>query len=152
MSYSFRICASGQGLPPPGGADQTREGRKGLVAPVEVARTAPEPGVVLRRRLLVDLLAGPRRRHRAGDGCRHRAVERVLDPGLLLGLEERMVVERVRDLVAAERHRVLEPGVALLELEVVLDHTGKDRRCLHRHAASSLSGPGLPWRAIVTPL
>ena len=40
------------------------------------------------------------------------AVERVLDPRLLLGLEKRMVLERIIRHVPLERHLVLERGVA----------------------------------------
>src|SRR5690349_10786561 len=81
----------------------------GLVAPVEVARAAPEARVFeLRNVMLGGLLTGPREnRLRDGEG-RLDAVHRLLDTSLLLGLEERMVVERVRVLVPLERHLVLE--------------------------------------------
>ena len=39
------------------------------------------------------------------------AVHRVLDPGLLLGLEERVILERIVRHVALERHLVLERGI-----------------------------------------
>ena len=49
------------------------------------------------------------------------AVHRVLDPRLLLGLEQRMILERVVRHVLLERHFVLESSVAPLQLEVLLD-------------------------------
>ena len=53
---------------------------------------------------------------------RRLAVEGLLDPSLLLGLEQRMILERILDLVAIERHLAVEIGVLLLQLEVILDH------------------------------
>src|SRR5205085_11799888 len=79
--------------------------RPTLVAPVEVARASPEAVVGFHGGgLLVIILAGPLE----GDGRlrrdgRLRAVHRVLDAGLLLGLEQRVVVERILVLVAVER-------------------------------------------------
>src|SRR4249919_2893429 len=89
------------------------------VAPVEVARLRPEP--LLLRRVL---LGRPRVRHRGfvyRDG-RLLTVHRLLDTGLLLGLEQRMVLERVLALVLLERLFMFELGVSLLQLEMVLDH------------------------------
>jgi len=71
------------------------------------------------------------RRRLVGD--RLDAVERFLDPRLLLGLEERVVLERIVMHVSLERHVVLECGVAPLQLEMVLDHPSKLRRSLYRH-------------------
>src|SRR5207245_439201 len=91
----------------------------GLVAPVEVARAAPEPVVLeLRSAVLGGVLAGPRedRLRRVGDDVRLHAVHGLLDASLLLGLEKRMVVERILDLVLVDRHRGLELLVALLQL------------------------------------
>src|SRR5262249_19393162 len=75
-----------------------------LIAPVEVARASPE-GVVGfdGGRLVVDVFAGPLE----GNGRLRRdgrlgAVHRVLDAGLLLGLEEWVVVERIVVLVTVE--------------------------------------------------
>src|SRR5262249_11699607 len=85
-----------------------------LVAPVEVARTGPEAVVRLDR--LVVVFTGPLEgdRRLRGDG-RLGAVHRVLDAGLLLGLEQRMVVERILVHVALERKLVVELGVPFLE-------------------------------------
>ena len=61
------------------------------------------------------------------------AVHRVLDPGLLLGLEERVVLERVVRHVALERHVVLESCIAAPQLEVLLNHCGEKRLGLDGH-------------------
>jgi hypothetical protein len=45
-----------------------------------------------------------------------------------------MVVERVVVLVPAERHRRLQTGVPLLQLEVVLDGAREQGRGLNRHS------------------
>src|SRR5204863_8816029 len=88
------------------------------------------------------LLAGPRRNGRIQGDDRLLAVHRLLEAGLLLGLEERMVVEGVCVLVMPERHRVLEPRVPFLELQVVLDHFRKERGCFNRHSISWVGGGG----------
>jgi hypothetical protein len=79
------------------------------------------------------------------DGNHDFPVHRLLDPRLLLGLEERVVLEGVLDPVALEGHLIVEPGVLALELEVVLDHVCEQRRCLYRHRRTSwkLIGGGL---------
>src|SRR5438093_6748895 len=96
-----------------------------LVAPVEVARASPEAIVAFGfhgSRLLRVVFAGPlegdRRLRRDG---RLRAVHRVLDAGLLLGLEQRVVVERILVLVAVERQLLVEVRVPFLQLEMILD-------------------------------
>ena len=61
------------------------------------------------------------------------AVHRVLDPRLLLGLEERVVLERVVGHVPLERHLVLERRVPAPQLEVLLDHRCKQRRGVDGH-------------------
>src|SRR6266536_339280 len=74
---------------------QNQQNFRELVAPVEVARASPQAVVCFdSRRLLQIVFTGPlegdSRLRRDG---RLRAVHRVLDAGLLLGLEQRMVVE-----------------------------------------------------------
>jgi hypothetical protein len=64
------------------------------------------------------------------------AVHRLLDSRLLLGLEERVVFERVFGLVLVERHVLVELRVLALELEVFLDYVSKDGRRLYRHETS----------------
>src|ERR671937_210144 len=103
-----------------------------LVAPVEVARTAPKAFFLLREVLLCR--PGERNALRRDGGL--LAVHRLLDAGLLLGLEERMVLERILGLVSIERQVALELRVPLFQLEVVLDDLGKERRGLHRRYAS----------------
>src|SRR3990172_2762381 len=115
--------------------------RSRLVAPVEVARLAPETlalfglglGLGLGHRgRRVGLLAGPG--HGRGlerDGG--LAVHRLLEPGLLLGLDQRVVLERILGLVVVERHVAVEVGVAALQVEVVLDHACEERRGLDGH-------------------
>src|SRR5205085_9873799 len=110
--------------------------RPKLVAPVEVARASPEAVVGFHGGgLLVIILAGPLE----GDGRLRRdgrlgAVHRVLDAGLLLGLEQRVVVERILVLVAVERQLVVELRVPLLQREVVLDDLREKRRHVYGHS------------------
>jgi hypothetical protein len=61
------------------------------------------------------------------------AVHRLLEASLLLGLEQRMILERILCLVAVDRHLPVERGVLLLECQMILDHLGEQRRCLYRH-------------------
>src|SRR6185295_4341043 len=94
-----------------------RDGAAGLVAPVEVARATPETGVALGDRLRDKLLARPGERADAlqlGREFGFGAVHRLLEAGLLLRLEERMVVERVLGLVTVNRHCTLKLGIAPL--------------------------------------
>src|SRR5690242_18774294 len=63
-------------------------------------------------------------------------VHGLLEPRLLLRLEERMVLERVFGDVAVDRHRSRELGVSRLELEVILNHLCEQRWCLYRHSLS----------------
>src|SRR5215475_8268169 len=66
------------------------------------------------------------------------AVHRLLDSRLLLALEKRMVLERIRvALVLVDRHGVAESGVPLFQVEMFLDHLRENRRCLYRHRKSS---------------
>src|SRR5438034_9847322 len=108
------------------------------VAPVEVAGPAPET-LFLRYVLLGR--PGVRRSGLLGDR-RLLTVHRFLEPGLLFGLEQRMVLERILVFVPIEWPFALELGVALLELEMVLDHLCEQRRCLHRDRSS----PGFAQR------
>src|SRR6478752_5064558 len=89
--------------------------REGLVAPVELgALLAIEPDLVelslLRR-------TAPLERDR-------RMLTRLLflEAGVVLGLEERVVVERIGGDEAIQRHRHLERGVLALESQMILDH------------------------------
>src|SRR5205823_10881129 len=127
-----RTTRGGAGTAPP----------RNLVAPVEVAGAIdlPETGVLdragrRRRRVRDGLLAGPgkRRFHAVRGEGRLDAVHRLLDPRLLFGLEERMVLERILVLVAGDRHMAIELRVPFLQLEVILDHLREQRRCLYRH-------------------
>src|SRR5882724_175926 len=108
-----------------------------LVAPVEVAAAAPEAFLGIRAGgLLGRLLAGPREHRRLGSDNRFLAVHGLFEACLLLGLEQRVIVERIRGLVVTERHRLLELGVPLLQLEMILDDLGKDRRRFNLHGGS----------------
>jgi len=55
------------------------------------------------------------------------AVEGLLDARLLLGLEERMVLERVPVEVRVQGHLAVEAGVAGLQIEVLADRLGEQR-------------------------
>src|SRR4051794_15247233 len=114
-----------------------------LVAPVEVARLAPEAFLLGLR-----LVSRPRERSALLGDARLLAVHRLLDPSLLLRLEERVVLERVVGLVAVDRELTLELRVLLLQLEMVLDDLCEQRRGLHRQNSSRGS---LGERGIVTP-
>src|SRR5436190_3069521 len=105
----------------PGGAAETWESERTIkgqtsvcpdslssVAPVEIARAAPEAVLVLRHRR--SCLLGPGLQRDLGlDGLgddrvdrRLRAVHRLFETGLLLGLEERVVLERIVVVVAGK--------------------------------------------------
>ena len=124
------------------------------VAPVEIARARPE---VLVRRLLrvvghrrggfLRLLGDRQGRLRLVDEGVFRAwpverrllrfdpgnaVHRLLDPRLLFGLEERVVLERVVRHVLPERQLVLERRISALQLEVLLDHL-RERGRVYSH-------------------
>jgi len=103
----------------PKAISRRRPGRRATsVAPVEVARLAPEPGFLRHR-----LLGGPGVLFQGLRSDRPLlAVHRLLEPRLLLGLEERMILERILVLVPIERYLGLELGVPLLQLEMILDH------------------------------
>src|SRR4051812_23763841 len=98
----------------------------GLVPPVEVPGAAPEALVAVGGRLDAvrvcvhrdEVLLGV-----VGDG--HGSVERVLDARLLLGLEQRVVLEGISALVAIDRHVPLELGVLLLQPQVILNDVGE---------------------------
>jgi hypothetical protein len=103
----------------------------GLVAPVEVSRTTPERVLGIGG-LDLALVRGPHERRRLKLGLSTR--EGVLEPRLLLRLEERMILERVVDVVPVERHFPVEPRVASLELEMLFDHSGESGLHLHLRA------------------
>src|SRR5574337_1111140 len=100
-----------------------RRGGERSVAPVEVARPAGPERVVERVALdvLDRLLARPGKA--GGAELRGRlAVERLLDPCLLLALEERVVLEGIAAVqVRVERHCVVEPGIPGSQLQVLPD-------------------------------
>src|SRR5712691_1553635 len=129
--------------------------REALVAPVEVAGAidGPEAGILDRiaRRGLRGLFARPWKYGLGGMGGEVRldTVHRLLEARLLLGLEQRVVLERIGRLVAIDRHLAVERGVPLLQRQVILDDFCEQRRCLYRHNASSRSGT-CPTRGIVT--
>src|SRR6476619_649471 len=103
--------------------------RESSVAPVEVARAAPERVFVggrLRLRREAQVLG------RDGLGSVHR----LLDPGLLFGLEQGVVLEGVGARVLVQRHVLVELRVAALQLEMFLDYVRKDGRRLYRHKTS----------------
>src|SRR4029453_7229423 len=123
-----------------------------LVAPVEISTAAPQPLFCGGASVLFGLRARPGRDGRLSPDGRLLTVHRLLQPCLLLGLEERVVVERILVLVQRERHRVLEPGVAFLQLEVILNDLREQRRCLNRHGASCWWGTGVAaQRRILAP-
>src|SRR5439155_3875837 len=107
-----------------------------LVAPVEVAAAAPEAFLGVRAGLLGGLLAGPRELWRLGSDNRLLAVHGLFQACLLFGLEQWVIVERIRGLVVTEGHRLLELRVPLLQLEMVLDDLGENRRRLNLHRGS----------------
>src|SRR6266849_4879378 len=109
-----------------------------LVAPVEVATAAPEVFLSLEARALEGLLSGPGEHRGLVGDHRFLTVHGLLESGLLLGLEKGVVVERIVGLVMTDGHALLEPRVALLELEMVLDDLGEDGRCLNRHRGAWL--------------
>src|SRR5262249_17410136 len=61
------------------------------------------------------------------------AVERLLDPGLLLALEQRMVLERIAGQVRVERHRVGETCVSSLQIEGLPDRLREQRLVVDGH-------------------
>ena len=85
-----------------------RRYRTRSVAPVEVARTARPEGLVQRGALgVLDVVTSPRslRRAREAGGAQvggRLAVDRLLDPGLFLTLEERVVLQRIAVEIAVE--------------------------------------------------
>src|SRR4051794_19813466 len=109
------------------------------VAPVEVARAAPQALVCAGDRV-ERVLTRPGMRHLGDLDGRFGSVHRLLETSLLLGLEERVIVERILRLVARDRHVVLEVGVLALELEVFLNDLAEDRRCLDRHTNLRVRG------------
>ena len=93
------------------------------------SRRARRPRVV---DILDRLLARPRESlGRQLDGSRYLAVQRLLDPRLLLALEQRVVLELVAVQVAVERHVAVEPGVTGLEVEVLADRLGEEGLRVH---------------------
>ena len=123
-------AARGAGLPRRHGCPGAPRAR---VAPVEVARPRPETGVgVLAGRGL--LLGRPPERGSVRElGGVDLAVHRLFESSLLLGLEQRVVLERILALVPVERKLLLEPRVALLQREVLLDDLGEQGRRLNGH-------------------
>src|SRR3954453_4578720 len=104
-----------------------------LIPPVEVASAIdlPETGILdlACGRVLRGLFTGPgKRRDRLGR-VRHEvglpAVHRLFEASLLLGLEQRVVLERVSGLVSVHRHLAIEVRIPLFQLEVILDHLRK---------------------------
>src|SRR5687768_15490893 len=73
----------------------------------------------------------------------------LLQARLLLGLEEGMVLERVFDEVALEREGWFQLRVLTLQLEMLLDGFGEQRRRLDRHRVLRRRLRGERKRAIV---
>ena len=98
-----------------------------LISPVEVAGATPE-------RVFVGRRLGLRNRQAHGLGRRRfLAVHGLFDSGLLLALEQGVVVEWILGLVTIDRQVRLDLLVLALELEVILDDVGEERRCLYWH-------------------
>src|SRR5436190_3212508 len=108
------------------------------VAPVEISAAAPQISAFrsIWACVLGGVLAGPGEHRRLVGGGRLVAVHRLLQPRLLFGLEQWVVVKWICVLVVTEGHRLLEPGVPFLQLEVVLNDFGENRRRLNRHRDS----------------
>src|SRR3954452_15276908 len=112
-----------------------------LIPPVEVAREIdlPETGILdlACGRVLRGLFTGPGKRcdrlGRVRDEIRLDAVHRLFDSSLLLGLEQRMVLEWIVGLVSVDRHLPIEVRIMFLQCKVILDHLRERRRCLYRH-------------------
>src|SRR3954466_4981752 len=93
-----------------------RTGLLNLIPPVEVARAIdlPETGILdlACGRVLRGLFTGPGKRcdrlGRVRDEIRLDAVHRLFDSSLLLGLEQRMVLEWIVGLVSVDRHLPIE--------------------------------------------
>src|SRR2546429_1160809 len=126
-----------------------RAGAEVLVAPVEVATSAPEVLFSVGGGALEGVLTRPGKHRRPVGDHRLLPVHGLLEPRLLFGLEQGVVVERIVGLVMADRHSLLELRVALLQLEVVLDDLGEKGRCLDRHRGSWLGGGAWLARGIV---
>src|SRR5207247_10128287 len=118
-----------------GSAENPKDFARLLIAPVEVPRASPESVMGFHRSgLLVIFFARPLE----GDGRLRRdgrlgAVHRVLDAGLLLGLEQRVVVDRILVLVAVEWQLLVELRVPFLQREMILDDLRKKRRRVYGH-------------------
>jgi len=115
----------------------TNRGVGSSVAPVEIAGT-PGPECLVERSaldVLDGLLARPRKAIGAQLGGR-LSVHGLLDPRLLLALEERMVLERIAIEIAIDRHVVVEARILALEREML-----PDRLCE--------AGLGVDWKDVV---
>src|SRR4029450_13878863 len=107
------------------------------VAPVEVAWASGPERFVERRAL--DVLRRPPPRPWKPVRAQLRgglSIHRLLDPCLLLALEERMVLERIAVEVAIDRHLVVEIRISAFELEML-----PDRLCE--------AGLGVDWKDVV---
>ncbi len=69
------------------------------------------------------------------------AAHRLLEARLLLGLEEGVVLERIAVQVAVDRVRSLDRRVTALQLDVIFDDLGEERRGLDGHAYLRLGCP-----------
>src|SRR4029079_8179733 len=100
------------------------------VAPVEVgALLAIEPGLLS---LALEPVTGPLERD-----CGMLAGLLLLPARRLLGLEQRMVLERVGRDVVIQRHRPVKLGVPALQRQVLLDN-GCEERARLLHSTSQL--------------
>ena len=101
------------------GVDARRVASSGSYSPQSKSRERPQRPSSSAAPSAMSSVSRPRER---GDGLgRLDAVERLLEACLLLRLEQRVVLERILDGIAVERHRAVQLGVPLLEVEVLLD-------------------------------
>jgi hypothetical protein len=68
---------------------------------------------------------------------------------LLFGLEERVVLKWIVDVIAGDRHLAFEISVFALELEMVFDHARESRVLVERHhtSVSVVWGPKVSGRS-----
>src|SRR5262249_33385618 len=114
---------------------------KGSVAPVEVLALLPiEPG-------LLDLALGALTRPLEHDR-RELPGLLLLAPSVRLGLEERVILERICNLVALQRLQRVEMSIPPLQRQMLLDH-GREKRLSLRHSTTLGCRTGPQARATI---
>src|SRR5258705_9081383 len=90
----------------PGSRESVSFRASNLVAPVEISALGPEAVLFfrVRRHIVSGVLPGPGQHRGLDRDGRLLAVHRLLETSLFLGLEQRVVVERIRVLVVPEGH------------------------------------------------